>query len=139
MGKVITRQITYILLCMVFALFVVPQLGAQEAPPEVIQAAEEGLPSFLLHITPATMEGYGFSEDDNLDEAFLGRPFLQYFLYTRQILNYEERDTIYDVLTGSSEWYFPIMIGDEARCLLLVAKIDNEWDMAAAGYAGTAK
>ena len=139
MEKVMKRQITCISLCMILSLFIAPQLGAQEVPPEVIQVAEEELPYWLSLITPSSMEEFGFSEDDNLDDAVLGRPFLEYLIHKREVLNYREGDTIYDVLTEGSEWCFPVMIGDESKCILKVAMMDNNWDVVAIGGAIIAK
>ena len=139
MEKVMKRQITCIFLYIIFALFVAPQLSAQDAPPEVIQVAEEELPYWLSLITPSSMEEFGFSEDDDLDDAVLGRPFLEYLIHKREVLNYREGHTIYDVLTGSSEWCFPIMIGDESKCILKVTMMDNNWDVVAIGGAIIAK
>ena len=88
---------------MIFPLFITYPPGPPEAPQEVIQAAEEGLPYWLSQIPPSQMENFGFSEDDNLDEAVLGRPFHEYLINRAEVVNYEEGDTIYDVLTGGSE------------------------------------
>jgi len=139
MKKVMKRQITCISLCMIFPIFVVFPTSPPEAPSDVIQAAEEGLPGFLSNLPPSEMENFGFSEGDNLDEAVLGRPFLNYVILSTRVRNYKEGDSIYSVLTQSSEWYFPIMIGDETKCLLRVEKGDDGWEAVVLGYAGLAK
>jgi len=80
------------------------QLSAQDAPSEVIQAAGEGLPVYLGLISQGNVEEYGFSEDDNLDQAVLGHPFPEYVLTTTAVENYRDGDTIYDVLEEASSW-----------------------------------
>jgi hypothetical protein len=127
-------------LCMMLLFSVSPKLLiAQDAPLEVIQAAEEGLPRYLGIISKGDVEDFGFSEDDNLDEAVLGRPFLLYVLTRAAVENYREGDTIYEVLEEGATWYFPIMIGDEIKCMLLVEQMDNYWEAVACGGAGLAR
>ena len=51
------------------------------------------------------MENFGFSENDNLDDAVLGRPDNVYSISDANVLNYREGDTICDVLTGFDTTY----------------------------------
>ena len=85
------------------------------------------------------MENFGFSENDNLDDAVLGRPFQEYSIYDTDVENYREEDTIYDVLTESLIWYFPVMIADESKCLLGVGKMDDNWEAVSIGNAWLAQ
>lgn len=130
-----TRTLSLFLL----VLFASPQVSAKDVPPEVIQAAEEGLPIFLSGITPEVMEDFGFSNNDNLDDAVLGRPFQEYFISKTVIENYSEGNNIYDVLTAPIMWYFPIMISDEIKCLLGIDKMDGNWEAVFIGYAPIAQ
>ena len=120
---------------LLLVLFIALQVGAQDVPQEVVQAADEGLPVFLSLITPSQMEDFGFSENDNLDDAVLGRPFQQYLIYNADVIHYKDGDTIYDVLTEPIMWHFPVMIGDESKCLLGVDKIDDNWEAVSIGAA----
>ena len=122
-----------LLLILLLVLIVALQVGAEDVPQEVVQAAEEGLPVFLSLIPPSRMENYGFSEKYNQDDAVLGRPFQEYLIYNTDVENYREEDTIYDVLTESLMWYFPVMIADESKCLLGVDKMDDNWEAVSIG------
>ena len=128
-----------LLLILLLVLIVALQVGAQNVPQEVVQTAEEGLPIFLSLISPSWMENFGFSENDNLDDAVLGRPFQEYSIYDTDVENYREEDTIYDVLTESLIWYFPVMIADESKCLLGVGKMDDNWEAVSIGNAWLAQ
>jgi len=154
--KSIKKQITCIFLCAIFSLFITPQLGAQQdVPQEVIKAAQEGLPSFLESLSqkivtkntssmlpvpdsaipsiPSLKVTHGFNEDDPLDEAYLGEPFKLYLLTNDAILNYTKDSNVTSVLSQTDEWYFPVMIGEEAKSILKVAKLQGSWQAGSFG------
>jgi hypothetical protein len=128
-------QIFCVFLCMILLFSNASKLIAQDAPLEVIQAAEEGLPLFLSEIPPGALEDYGFDENDNLDDAVLDQPFLLYVIDPTALDDYREGDTVYDVLRESLLWYFPIMINDAYKSLLVVDKLDGVWQAVSFGYA----
>lgn len=138
MKKVITKQAAGVFLCLILVFSLTPQSGAQDAPQEVIQAAEQKLP-FYLSLAASDMEGMGFDEDDNLNDAVLGHPYLENYIHSTEVENYQEGDTIYDVMTEGSMWYFPVMIGDETKCLLGVDMMDGTWKAVVFGSATVAK
>jgi hypothetical protein len=83
---------------MVFSFSIAPNLGAQDAPLEVIQAAKLGLPIFLdmfsqqvAELPLFKIEEYGFEESDSLNQAYLGEAFRLYWISRDVILNYQRR------------------------------------------------
>ncbi|HOO90198.1 MAG TPA: hypothetical protein PLA74_05180 [Syntrophales bacterium] len=135
MKKVITKQTACIFLCMILAFSFTPQSGAEDAPQDVIRAAQDGLPHYLSLISN-DMEDFGFDEDDNLDDVVLGHPYRENYI---DVDNYTEGDTIYDVLTEGLTWYFPVMIGDETKCLLGVSMKEGPWEAMMFGRATVAQ
>ena len=107
---------------LIIVSIVTVQVSAQEVPQGVLQAAEEGLPKFLS-LMPSCGTG-----------AVLGRPFQEYLIYDSDVNNYMEEDTIYDVLTESVMWYFPLMVGNESKCLLGVDMMNGNWEAVIIGY-----
>ena len=151
--KAMKTQITYIFLCMVLSFLVAPQLGAQDIPPEVIKAAQEGLPVFLEVISqnnvpegmspfptsnsnmPSQKALHGFEEDDPLNQAYSGEPFKFYLLNNEAALNYTRGSDVSSMLTPMDTWYFPVMIGEDTKSVLKVAKMDGSWKAVSLGVA----
>jgi hypothetical protein len=152
--KSIKKQIAYIFLCSVLSLFISPQLGAQDIPQEVTKAAWEGLPVFLDVISqknvteesslipptpdsggPSLKMMHGFEENDSLDQAYPGYPFKLYLLTNESILNYTRGSDVSAVLSQTNEWYFPVMIGENTKTILKVAKMKNSWQAVGIGMA----
>ena len=149
--KAMKMQITCIFLCIALFFLITPQLGAQQdIPPEVIKAAQEGLPFFLESISQSNIPkrpspflptpdsaitslvkslkvDHGFQENDPLDQAYLGEPFKFCLLTADAILNYTSYNDVNSVLIQTDEWYFPVMIGDNVRTVLIVAKMEGSW------------
>lgn len=153
--EAIKTKIVITFLCMALSLFIVPRLSAQQdVPQEVIKAAEEGLPYYLEIISKKNApEGlsplpptpgsaglslkviHGFEEDDPLDQAYLGEPFQYYVLAPDSVLNYTRNSDVGSLLSQTDMWYFPVMIGEKVRSILIVDRMNGVWEAVALGKA----
>lgn len=85
-------------------------------------------PSNLVDSTiPSAKVLIGFKEDDSLDQIFLGEPFKFYLFKNEALLNYARGGDVSSLLSQIDEFYFPVMMGENAETLLIVAKINNSW------------
>ena len=144
--KAIKTQIAIIFVCMALSFLIAPQLGAQDVPPEGIKAAEEGLPVYLelthkvIEKKPSfKIEKLGFKKTDSIDQAYLGEAFRVYEIPTDIVLNYPKDTPVESVLSKTDLWYFPVMIENEERAILVVDKMKDSWRAVAFGSAQTAK
>lgn len=108
---------------------------AQDAPSEVIHAAEDGLHHFLSLIPHGTMEDYGFNKGDSPDQACLGKPFKLYTITPDSLFKYKPEGSIYSIMSETTNWYFPIVLENNTKTILVVAKANNEWKAVTLGYA----
>lgn len=104
-----------------------------------MNAAEEGLHSFLSRMPAAARERFGFSESDNLAEATLGDPFNLFVIHPEAVLDYSPSEPIENILTTTNLWYFPVRIRQKTRCLLIVDFIKDEWRTVSLGAASLAQ
>jgi hypothetical protein len=128
-----------ILFSLVAILLFIAMANAQEAPQEVMMAAEAGLPLFLSQIPPEARSDYGFTKNDALAQAYLGEPFNLYTIKPPALLGYQPGDSVPALLSKTSMWYFPVMIQDEVRAVLVVDQLDGKWQAVSLGYVNLAK
>jgi hypothetical protein len=130
-----TLILTIAVLCCITPLIAEAQTG----PAEVVSAARAGLHSFLARIPAGDRQEYGFTETDSLDKAHLGDPFNLNTIAPDALLNYSEGVPVSSILTVTDMWYFPVMIQNEIRCVLVVDYMDGKWQAVSLGYADLAK
>jgi hypothetical protein len=151
--KVITKHIACLILCIFLSLFISLPVGAEDVPSDVIKEAEKALPIFLERISekatakivfaqptpktkvPSQKVSFGFNETDPLDQAYLGAPFKYCLLSPDTILNYAKGSDLKSLLYQTDQWYFPVMIGKEAKTILVVAKMKGAWKAVSFGKA----
>ena len=152
--KSIKIQISYIFLCMILSFLIAPQLGAQQdVPPEVIQAAEEGLSHYMAMLSRQDeeyqndiigfekndpLDGIGFEKNDPFDQAYLGESFRLHGIKLDSISNYQENAPVNSILPQRNEWYFLVMIGEQAKSILIVAKTGDTFRAVGIGGMETA-
>lgn len=114
-------------------------LAAEPAPEAVLQAAAQGLQPYLSKIPAEALEQYGFASGDALPTATLGTPFLLYTLTPAALDQYQEGMTVASLVTPTSMWYFPVLVGGQPRAILVVDKLADKWQAVSLGYAGLAQ
>jgi len=127
--------IFWVLLFLIPFFAVTPDRGiAQDVPLEVIQAAENGLQPFLKKIPEKLIEEYGFDKNDYLEDAYLGRPFNLYKITPDLLSGYRTEDTVDSIISETSHWYFPIMLNNSPKTMLVVTKSGSNWKAVTLGY-----
>ena len=130
------RYIGHIMLLLVLLLALGAQAAYGAAPPdEVVSTAEEGLARFLSTIPPDELKNIGLNSSEEINAATLGQPYLQLILTPQALSSYESGQSLSDLLTETDTWLFPVRVGNEARTMLTVAKLDGKWQ--AGGIGGT--
>lgn len=118
----------------------VPSLMAESTPPEaVLKAAADGLQPFIAKIPADSMEQYGFSDGAAGNAAELGAPFLLNTITPQALEKYQAGMTVASLVTPTTLWYFPVLVGGQIRAILVVDRLNNQWQAVSLGYAGLAK
>jgi hypothetical protein len=114
-------------------------LPAQTAPVEVLRAATNGLPAFLESVSLGNRELYGFTNDTELAQARLGMPWRVYTITPKNLAAHPAETELTPLLSETSLWYFPVLVGDDTRAILVVDRMDDEWRAVALGYVPLAR
>jgi hypothetical protein len=125
--------------CLAALVLFISAANAQTPPQAVLVAAQSGLPRFLGLIPPAERSAYGFSESDILTQAYLGTPFNVHTITPSVLFAYKPGDLVPALLSTTKLWYFPVMIQNEQRALLVVDQMGSIWQAVSLGYADLAK
>jgi len=110
-------------------------LWAQPAPPEVLNAASNGWPAFLASVSLGNRELYGFTNDTDLARARLGAPFRVYTITPENLASHPAEGKLTPLLSETMLWYFPVLVGDDTRAILVVDRMADGWKAVAIGYA----
>jgi len=114
-------------------------MANQDAPADVQQAAIQGLQPFLNKIPAISLAEYGFVPGNALDTATLGDPFQLYTITPGALEQYQPSLAVTEILTQTTMWYFPVLIAGQTRAILVVDRLDNQWQAVSLGYAGLAQ
>jgi hypothetical protein len=102
-------------------------LPPDEAPPEALAAARDGLPQFLQAIPEQDLEHYGFSSARELSRATLGEPFRLYTLDPSDIFECARGSLAAMPERPTNRWLFPVICDARPRTILAVADLDGAW------------
>ncbi len=134
-----TGKLLAVLMVGAWILSVPCLMAEQNAPEAVQQAAVEGLQPFLNKIPTESLEQYGFVHGDVRGMASLGTPFLMYTITPTALQNYRTGMSVTSMVTPTTMWYFPVLMGGQTRAILVVNQVDNQWQAVSLGYAGLAR
>ncbi len=108
-------------------------------PQKATAVAKAELISFLNRIPPDAFEQFGFSKDDELSQCYLGKPYQLHTISPSSLSKYQPGDKLNSITAKTKMWYFPVMLGDEAKAILVIDQVDNRWEAVSLGYAGLAR
>ncbi len=103
----------------------------ETAPKEVIQAAMEGLQPFLESIPQESMANFGL---DGRSPARLGAPYKLYTITPAAMETYKSDAPADTIISETSMWHFPVLVGDETKAILVVDNVDGQWEAVSLGY-----
>lgn len=122
----------------VFSSFSAP-ISAEEIPAAAKAAAKDGLLPFLKAIPSEELEYFNFADQNEVDQAELGDPFMIYTILPDQILNYAVGTDVESIITPTNVWLFPVVSKGVARTLLTIDFVDGNWRAVSIGGTGVAK
>ena len=114
-------------------------LWAQPAPPEVLNAASNGLPKFLACLPAGGKEAYGFPNNSDLAQARLGVPLQVHTVAPTDLAKQPTDGALRALLSETTLWYFPVLLGDETKAVLVVDRMAGGWEAVSFGYAPLAQ
>ena len=97
------------------------------APPEVQDAAREGLPMFLSSIPHSHLRAFGFDDEQEINRATLGIPFRIHTMSSSEILAFAEGERTPPAIRPTSMWQFPVLVDHIPRTLLTVDLMGGNW------------
>lgn len=114
-------------------------LWAQPTPPEVLTAASNGLPAFLASVRLGSRDLYGFTNDTELAQTRLGVPLRVYAITPTALASHPADSTLTPLLSETTLWYLPVLVGEDAKAILVVDRMAGEWQAVSFGYAPLAR
>jgi hypothetical protein len=113
--------------------------GSEKAPPEVVEAANKGLPSFLSKVPNDAKSLYGFPNDCDLTTLRLGQPVLLHQLPAGTAIANQGTTNVASLVSATTMRFFPILSGSEVKAMLVVDLESNTWQAVSLGYAPLAR
>lgn len=103
-----------------------------KAPLKVVLAAKAGLPRM---VNLGAVKDWGVT-DEELRTASLGEPLRKYDITIAALRSFHLGDTVVSILSGTDYWYFPVIINEEIKLILIVGKNppSADWETGAFGY-----
>ncbi len=111
---------------------------ANEPSQEVIEAAKEGMEVFIWNSNIKDLSPFGFSSQEEIDKARLGKGFQVYTIPPDRILGEGQSQDLTVMATPSSIWQFLILTEGKAVALLTVDRINSKWTPVSIGASGLA-
>ena len=122
-------RIVFVCLCVAIPAGV---LGA--TPEEVAPVASTGLPELLSKIPPGAWSDYGFADADEVAQASLGNPMSVATITPAALKAYQPEDSLHTLLSETTLWYVPVRVNDSVRAVLVVDRVDGQWQAVSLGY-----
>lgn len=119
-------------------------ISAAEAPEEILEAAQNGLITFLNSVPGSELEKIGFKSNQDISQLSIGSGF------KLQDLSADGVASLYQSLESSAEgslneeilaealqetnvWYFPILDSNRAVSMLVLDKFEEKWQVVSIG------
>jgi hypothetical protein len=108
-------------------------------PPDILNAAQEGINIFLKDRRVTDLEPFGFSSRKDVDDAVLGDWFQVFTVHPDNLLRDDASRDLHSMAVPTNLWKFLIMTGGKATILLTVNLVNDKWTPSSIGAAGLAK
>ncbi len=114
-------------------------VAGENAPDGVRQAAAAGLAPFLAKLTPELAEDLGFTPAEPPEKAGLGEPYQLHTITPASLAQHQPGMAVKSLLTPTAMWYFPVRVAGQGKGILVVDKLNDQWQAVSLGYAGLAR
>jgi hypothetical protein len=122
---------------------VLHQGGSREgAPPRFTDAqtaAVQSLQTFRKLLTKDNYKDLGFESVEEAVEARLGAPLGIFLVRLDPLREYQRGSDPNTLLADSGQVYYPVLVKEQARAAIVIARADGKWKVASLGNAGLAK
>lgn len=126
--KILFLTMFCLLIC-VSGAYAMPQ--SQSIPPEVQQAAQQGLGVFSNTFSNEK-EHYGLNSNDKIDNLVVGQGYPYYKISEDAIKTYESTNTVPTIdqlIVPSNGYIFPIKVGNKPIAIGFVEYFEGKWQM----------
>lgn len=106
---------------------------------EATAVAAESLEFWLNVIPGQDLEGYGFSEPSQLEQATLAEPFQLHTIGLDEVHQYREQNILSVISPVQGRWLFPVLADGRYRTMLIVASMEGRFKAVGIGNAGLAQ
>jgi len=136
MKKTVFLTLVIFTVVSVFAVANTKAMG-ETPPPDVVQAASDGLAFLLKNLSPQSLQRVGFSTQNEIESATLGRGFQVLTIPPTAVVS---QDAVIDrqSLIQTDTWEFLIVANGKALSLLKVALMNGRWTAVGLGSSGLA-
>lgn len=136
MKKTVFLALVIFTVVSVFAVANTKAMG-EAPPPDVVQAASDGLAFFLKNLSPQSLQRVGFSTQYEIESAKLDRGFQVLTIAPAAVVS---PDAVIDrqSLIQTDTWEFLIVANGKALSLLKVALMNGRWAAVGLGSSGLA-
>lgn len=115
-------------------------LHAEQPSPEVLAAAQSGLPVMLNGINkPEVLAQFNFAAGEDITTSTLGAPFFLRTITPAALETYTKGTNIASLLSPTGMWYFPVIYKNDIRLFMTVAEMNGEWKAVSIGIGPLAK
>ena len=133
------RQQNAFVLFAVITLVLTPTAGmAASVPDEVTRIAQQGLKRFVSSVAGPDMEDCGIPAGTFLEHMSLGKSFELHEISPQALTSNRTVTSVQQLITGSTQYYFPVLINGTTKAILIVDKMNGQWRAVSLGYPGLA-
>jgi hypothetical protein len=123
-------------LCFMFSTF----SFSDEGPPrEILNAAQEGIDSFLKKIELPALYDVGFKSQEDVDNAAIGDGFQIFTIPPERLLNEDVEPDLSILVIPMDMWQFLVRIPTRIVSLITIDRMKGNWKPVSIGSAGLAE
>jgi len=113
-----------------------PSIAPSLTPAQVsMDSIPRGQPNYIPPPSPGQRSAPVFKDNEELKSAVLGQPFQLNVITPTALMAYKVGDSVDSLLTETTCWYFPILVGTTIRSILIVDRMPDGWRAVAIGSA----
>jgi hypothetical protein len=117
----------------------VQQNGAAPVFSDPKAAADQGLDSLKKMVDAQNYRELGFDAPDEVANLALGERLPIFFVRLDHLERYQAGDDPVTLLTDLGQFFYPVTFMEQARCSIIVERVDGQWRAASLGNAGLAR
>ena len=101
---------------------------------DVLASADKGFSTFFTAVQKKSYEKYGFDRGDIVSDFTFGTPFQILAIDPGKIQQEKSENDLFSLTENSELWYVPVVKKENVCCLLLIDKINDDFEAVSMGY-----